>query len=465
MSVITGTNEKGRQRRVLLICNDVVGERMAGPGIRYWEFARILSNSFDVTLAVPPFVKMEIPPSKPDFPAKLVVCGRETELRVLTAEADVIVTLGTVLLLYPFLASTGKPLISDLYDPFLLSGLGQYADRSLAERIAHHEGYHRALNLQMEAADFFICASEKQCNYWLGMLSALGRINPYTHNDDPTLRRLIDIVPFGLPTQPPTHNASVLKGVYKTITADDKVILWGGGIWNWFDAPTLIQAMALITRQRPDVKLFFMGVERSNVSLPRMQAAEEAIALSQELGLYDRYVFFNDWVPYQERQNYLLEADIGVSLHPNLVEGRFAFRTRFLDYLWAGLPIVATEGDVMSEQVREWGLGRLVAPGDVGGVSRAILDLLDTPGLRESYQSRFAQAAAQYRWDVVTSPLVNFCANPRLAPDKAYTKQVSITIEAGAPLPVKAWRTLRSQGVGGLMRRINEYLRWRLERW
>ncbi len=345
----------------------------------------------------------------------------------------------------------------------MLSGLSQYADRPSAERVAHHEGYRRALNLQIVAADFFICASEKQRDYWLGMLSALGRINPYTHDDDPTLRRLIDIVPFGLPAQPPTHNASVLKGVYKTITADDKVILWGGGIWNWFDAPTLIRAMAQIAQRRPGVKLFFMGVERSNVSLPRMQAAEEAIALSQELGLYDRHVFFNDWVPYQERQNYLLEADIGVSLHPNLVEGRFAFRTRFLDYLWAGLPIVATEGDVMSEQVREWGLGRLVAPGDVGGVSKAILDLLDTPGLRESYQSRFAQAAAQYRWDVVTSPLVNFCANPRLATDKAYMKQVSVTIEAGAPLPVKAWRSLKSHGVGGLMRQINEYLRWRLQ--
>lgn len=463
MSAVSGMTDTDKQRRVLLICNDVVGERMAGPGIRYWEFARVLSNSFAVTLAVPPFVKMETTVSQPDFPVRVVLCRRETELRALTAEADVIVTLGTVPLVYPFLANTGKPLVSDLYDPFLLSGLGQYADRPLPERIAHHEGYRRALNLQIKAADFFICASKKQRDYWLGMLSALGRINPYTHDDDPTLHRLIDIVPFGLPIEPPAHTAPVLKGVYKTIAADDKVILWGGGIWNWFDAPTLIRAMGLITRQRSDVKLFFMGVERSNVSLPRMQAAEEAIALSQELDLYDRHVFFNDWVPYQERGNYLLEADIGVSLHQNLLESRFAFRTRFLDYLWAGLPIVATEGDVMAEQVREWRLGKLVAPGDVGGVARAILDLLDTPRLRESYQPRFSQAAAQYRWEVVTSPLVDFCADPRLAPDKAYMRQVSTTVGAGETLPGKAWRTLKGQGVSGLMRQINEYLRWRLE--
>jgi glycosyltransferase involved in cell wall biosynthesis len=460
--------DTNKQRQVLLICNDVVGERMAGPGIRYWEFARVLSNSFAVTLTVPPFVKMKAFPGQPDFAAELVICRSEAELRALTAKADVIVTLGIVPLVYPFLANTDKLLVSDVYDPFLLSGLSQYADRPWAERITHHEGYRRALKLQIEAADFFICASEKQRDYWLGMLSALGRINPYTHDDDHTLRRLIDVVPFGLPVEPPKHTTPVLKGVYKTIAADDKVILWGGGIWNWFDAPTLIRALASIARQRQDVKLFFMGVERANPSLPKMQAGDEAIALSQELGLYNRYVFFNDWVPYSERQNYLLEADLGVSLHKDHAETRFAFRTRFLDYLWAGLPMVATEGDVVSEQVKEWGLGRIVAAGDVEGVTTAILELLDTPGLREIYRPRFAQAAARYRWDVVTAPLVNFCANPRLAPDKAYRKQIPM-VETGEAtwqsLPAKAWRALRSQGASGLMRRVNEYLRWRLERW
>ena len=457
----------GRQRRVLLICNDVVGERMAGPGIRYWEFARILSRSFAVTLAVPPFVKMQSPLGEPGFPARVLVCRREAELKALAVEADVIVTLGTVLLAYPFLANVAKYLVSDLYDPFLLSGLRQYADRPLAERIPLHEGFRRALNFQIQAADFLICASEKQRDYWLGMLSALGRINPYTHDDDHTLRRLIDVVPFGLPAEPPRQTKPVLKGVYKTIATDDRVILWGGGIWNWFDAPTLIRALALIARQRSDVKLFFMGVERANLSLPKMQAGEEAIALSQELGLYNRYVFFNDWVPYNERQNYLLEADLGASLHKDHAETRFAFRTRFLDYLWACLPMVATEGDVMSEQVKEWGLGRIVAAGDVEGVTTAILELLNTPGLRETYRPRFAQAAARYRWDVVTAPLVNFCANPRLAPDKAYLKQIPM-VETGEAtwqsLPGKAWRALRSQGTGGLIRRVNEYLRWRLER-
>jgi glycosyltransferase involved in cell wall biosynthesis len=309
-----------------------------------------------------------------------------------------------------------------------------------------------------------MCAGEKQRDYWLGVLSALGRINPYTHDQDQTMYRLIDVVPFGLPATPPRHTKQVLKGVYQTIARDDKVILWGGGIWDWFDAPTLIKAMHLIIQQQPNVKLFFMGVKHPNLQASKMKAVDDTIALSQALGLYDRHVFFNDWVPYNERENYLMEADIGVSLHRNQVETRFAFRSRFLDYLWAGLPVVATEGDVMSDQVREWELGRVVAPGDVEGIAATILNLLDTPRLRESYQLRFASAAARYRWDVVTAPLVQFCTNPRSAPDRAYLREIG-GIGTGdmrrRSLTAKAWRAVRGQGVSGFVRQTREYLRWR----
>ena len=38
---------------VLVVSHDIVGERMAGPGIRYLNLARQLSGCFDVVLAAP----------------------------------------------------------------------------------------------------------------------------------------------------------------------------------------------------------------------------------------------------------------------------------------------------------------------------------------------------------------------------------------------------------------------------
>ena len=81
-----------------------------------------------------------------------------------------------------------------------------------------------------------------------------------------------------------------------------------------------------------------------------MRMATEARALADGLGLAGTHVFFNEgWVDYESRQDYLLEADIGVSAHIDHLEASLSFRARILDYLWAGLPVVATRGDVLAD--------------------------------------------------------------------------------------------------------------------
>jgi glycosyltransferase involved in cell wall biosynthesis len=349
----------------------------------------------------------------------------------------------------------------------LLEELQRTRPQSRAEQSLFFDRLRRDLSAQILAADFILCASEKQRDYWLGAMSALGRVNPYTHADDPTLRRLIAVVPFGLPSDPPRHTCQVLKGVHPGIGKDDKVIFWGGGIWDWLDPTTLIHVMARFVERRPDIKLFFMGIRHPNPRELERKTVTETIALSKEFGLYGRTVFFNEWVAYEERGNYLLEADLGVSLHRDHLETRFSFRTRFLDYLWAGLPMVVTQGDVLSDQVKAAGLGRVVEPGDADGVAEAILSLLETLNLREAYGLRFERVAAAYRWDVATRPLAEFCLAPRIAPDKAYLRESSLLGLGPTPwwgLPGKAWRALRLAGVRGLVRQVGEYRRWVLAR-
>jgi glycosyltransferase involved in cell wall biosynthesis len=449
--------------RVLLICPAAIGQRLSGPGVRYWEFARALSAYPDlqVTLATTPGITAQVPES--GLAIRLRVTRDEADLRSLAAQSDVIVAVGSVFSLYPSLLRVNTPRAVDLYIPLLLEELQRSRPQSLAEQCLFFDRQRRDLTAQILVADFILCASEKQRDYYLGAMSALGRVNPYSHAADPTLRRLISVVPFGLPSESPCHTRQVLKGVYPGIGPNDNVLFWGGGIWDWLDAPTLIRAMARLAEQRPDVKLFFATVKHPNPQEAERKAVMETMALSQELGLSDRTVFFNEWIPYAERENYLLEADLGVSLHRDHLETQFSFRNRFLDYVWAGLPIVATRGDVISEQVKAHDLGRVVEPGDVEGVAEAILYLLDTPGLREASRPRFERVAAMYRWDVATLPLVEFCRSPRLAPDKTYLRELSWPGAGPTPwwgLLGKAWRAVRQSGVRGLIRQMNEYRRW-----
>src|SRR3990172_10025602 len=171
-------------------------------------------------------------------------------------------------------------------------------------------------------------------------------------------------------------------------------------MWEWFDPLTLIQAVARVVEKRPEVKLFFAGTRHPNTrDVPEMKMCSQAIALAKKLGLYNKHVFFNSWVPYGERHNYLLEADIGASFHLDHAETRFSFRTRLLDYIWAGLPMVITKGDTVSELVERYGLGKTIAPEDIDGLTTALLELLEVPDLREAYRRSFDELSSHLTWE------------------------------------------------------------------
>ena len=123
------------------------------------------------------------------------------------------------------------------------------------------------------------------------MLTALGRINPYNYDSDSSFRSLIDVVPFGISSEIPEHNKEVIRTTFPKINSEDKIALWGGGIWNWLDPITVIKAIWEISRHRSDIKLVFLGVRHPDPNLPEMEKSIEAINLSKELGLFNEYVF------------------------------------------------------------------------------------------------------------------------------------------------------------------------------
>jgi glycosyltransferase involved in cell wall biosynthesis len=391
--------------RVLIVSEDVVGTSMAGPAIRCTEFARALAAHHPVTLAVP------VPAALPAEPFTLAVYDGSS-LPELVRGHDVLVLSGFLLYKYPFLKQTGKPLVVDIYDPFVLENLEIHRGKSLPERAGIHAV---DLGVQLDllrCGDFFICASERQRDFWLGMLLALNRVNPMSYEADREVRRLIDVVPFGIPAAPPRHTRQVLKGVVPGIGPADTVLLWGGGIWNWFDPLTLINALAAVGRQRDDVKLFFLGTKHPNPDIPEMEMCRKARDLSDTLGLTGKLVFFNDWVPYADRQNYLLEADAGVSLHFEHLETKFSFRTRILDCIWAALPVITTGGDALSDLIEREGLGQTVAAGDQDAVAQAIRRVAADAPFTRACRDGLRRVAPAFHWERVTAPLLRFCDSP-----------------------------------------------------
>lgn len=435
---------------------DTIGRRMAGPGIRCWELARVLSRSCRVTLAAPTTGDLS-PAAWRLAPLTLDSSG---ELDPLLAEADVVVAYGFLLGDYPQLAQLSVPWVVDAYVPLSSESLAGNQLADLPTRLARHNADTALLNRVLASADFVLCASERQRDLYLGLMASLGRLNPYTYDDDPTLRRLIDVVPFGLPPDPPLQTRPVLKGVHPGVASGDRVLLWGGGIWDWFDPLTLIAALARVVAVRADVRLYFPGPRtpfRRRVHTMAMH--RRAVELSDRLGLTGRHVIFGDWLPVDERANYLLEADIGVSLHPAGIEARYAFRTRLLDYIWAGLPTIVSEGDVLADLVRENGLGLVVPPGNAEAVADAILALLAEEQPKEARRPRFEAVAATMTWERCAAPLVAFCRQPRRAADRLAGYDVGGPLEQITAY-YEGWRVMRAfKAVKGWQERLLGLLR------
>ena len=402
------------QSRICIISYDIIGKNMAGPGIRFYEFARILSNHVDVTLLTPNKVDIDTQ----GFKTMQYKMNNYKSLQKSIENSDIILIQGHILYYFPFLKNYKGRIIVDLYNPFNLESLEMFKDWNIAERIRIDGNNLNILKLQLTIGDYFICASEKQRDYWIGMLTAVGRINPYSYDSDNTLRTLIDVVPSGIPLNPPLRSNLSIRDVMPNIKQEDRIILWGGGIWNWLDPVTAIKALWEITRGRKDIKLVFMGIKHPDPKLPEMKKCMEAIKLARELDLYDKDVFFNEWAPYDLRQTFLLDSDAGLSIHHERIETEFSYRTRVMDYIWARLPIITTEGDSIAKMVKLENIGEVVKYENTHELARVMESIVLNKSLREIYRKNLNKIAPRFYWENVTRPLVKYCADPYYAFDK-----------------------------------------------
>lgn len=419
-----------------------VGPRMTGPGIRSWEFARVLAGEHTVTIAAPA-------PTPETVAGFRVVEARRSRVEAELKKADVLVVQGTVLDQYPALAASGLPLVVDLYDPYLLENLELHAGKQMPARTSIHDADLATLLDQAAAGDFFLCASERQRHFWLGFLAAAGRVNPLTYEGDPALEQLLAVLPFGLPDEPfPSGGEGGVAG----LAEGDQLLLWWGGIWPWMDAETPLRALAQVAGDHPEARLFFF-----------LNSAERTPAgrLAEELGLLDRSVFFRPWVDYEQRLRYLARAGLGISCHRAHLETLFAFRTRILDYLWAGLPMLLSRGDPLGELVVSNGAGLACEPGDVGAVAAGMRGFLEDAELRVRCSLAATALSERFRWSRVTAPLVEFCRNPRPSADRGSTRSGRRRALRLAALGHKAYHSLREEGPAGLVARGYRYVRKR----
>jgi glycosyltransferase involved in cell wall biosynthesis len=372
---------------VLILVPGELGEKLSGPEIRAVRLGQAVSARYRVTLLAPGSGRGE-------HEGLAVVPFTRRRLLAEARRNDVVLA-STV---PPFLLAGNRVLgvraVSDQYDPVEIE-LGTLADGAERARATARA----ARRLQLRGSDLVLCGGQRQRD----LLEA--EAEEVTAGSPPQIR----IVPFGIDAPPPPTPAGVhpLRERFPAIAPDDKVVLWWGSLWRWLDAETAIRAVASLAHVRPDVKLVFTAGRIPNDGAARHSALAEARALAADLDVLDRTVFFFDeWVPFARRAEYLRDADLGLTLHRDAEEAAVAARARYMDYLWAGLPCVLGRGDETADSFERAGFATLVEPGSPQAAAEAIVGALASGSL-DGAGAAGRRLAEELRWDRAAAPLLD----------------------------------------------------------
>jgi len=345
---------------------DVVGERMAGPGIRAWHFAGELAKHFPTIL----ICKRE--GELPSAPAFRVAARGSAEALVAMKSADVLV---------------GQPargfrrqrraqrIVYDLFDPVLLELREMYGRHPSMRQRVHLRAERWRVEKAMDEGDLLIVATEKQ--------RAL-----YQKARGPVIE-----IPFGI------EDVRVAAPAKR-----ENIILWGGGTWEWLDPATAVEAVVAANQRGIDCRLLFLGRSRPNrhsVDRRREDRLDTLIAGGAP------FVSANDsWTPYRDRLTWLRRSKVAIMLHRPTAEAAYSIRTRLFDAIAAAVPVITTEQGFAAELVAAEGLGVVVPSLDAAAVADGIVRLIRDDGFYAACVSNLIRIQPRFAWDVVTRPLI-----------------------------------------------------------
>lgn len=256
-------------------------------------------------------------------------------------------------------------------------------------------GFRRRVLSALARADLVLVANQPQRAYVVGMLSAIGRVAP-ERAPPPVI-----LAPMGAPpSQAPAGDPAT------------PLVLWYGGLWPWFDGETAVQAFALVARERADARLRILGGRHPHGGAP--DTLDAVLAAAGDLGVADR-VESLPWAAPDELPGLLAQASCALCLAHDGIEHRLAQRTRLLDLLSAGVPIVCTQGDALGARAVEAGAATAVRAGDPGAAALALASLLGDEEGRRAQAEAGRRLAAELAPENTLAETVAWLAAPAVA--------------------------------------------------
>jgi glycosyltransferase involved in cell wall biosynthesis len=284
------------------------------------------------------------------------------------------------------------------------------SDRGLDIQIA----YMRAI---LGKGDIFSGCGQPQCHMLVGELAMAGRLNHRTFGYEFT--RAI------LPGSPARQDNGAMRPsavrparqllAQHGIVDEDFVVLWCGGYNTWTDVDTLFQGLEIAMQDNPH--LHYVSVGANTYSAPD-NVYDRLVGMAATSPHHERYHMLG-WRPWSEMTTYYRESNVGINIDALHYETIFGTRTRLVEMIASGLPVVTSLGAELSYLLRDAGVALTFAVGDSGELGAQLARMAADAELTQG------MAAAAYRYaqedlsfSRTTQPLRQWVQAPARAPDK-----------------------------------------------
>lgn len=163
----------------------------------------------------------------------------------------------------------------------------------------------------------------------------------------------------------------------------DFLVISAGSFNRWFDHRTLFHAIEAAMARDPGIRFTAAGGP-----VPHSPGSwEEFGKMVAESQFRDR-ISMPGWLAREDLDRLFAEADAAVFADIPCPETEMGARTRALDWIAWGIPVVCTRGTEISEDIADEGLGLVVPQSSPGAMAEAILSLKADPGLSSAIAER-----------------------------------------------------------------------------
>lgn len=157
----------------------------------------------------------------------------------------------------------------------------------------------------------------------------------------------------------------------------------------------LLKALKIAKKENPMIRLIVGGNGKLMAEYKKMAC---------HMGL-EHNVEFIGFIPDDKLTEYYNKSNVFVL--PSTTSSQEGFGMVLLEAMACGKPVITTEIVGLSREIREYGAGEIIKPGDVHGLARAICDLInDRDKAKSMGVSGRELVDERYSWDIITEKML-----------------------------------------------------------